>query len=251
MSFQSEIDHLIKDVPRDCILKRPREVCNALRELIANKAIVSAAFFNSDNLYNTMILKSDLDKQFFLLDEFNPPSGHKRAMDREHFTLRTNINGIEVIIQDNVIAGAGKHKDGAIYKVRFPQQMVYMQRRGAYRVEVRRSLGSTVDCLPSAHFPERGTLLDLSATGAKIEMPGELDPMPEVDNRIELMRVNVPDKGNFECPAEVRFAIYYPKLKVTRCGLRFLEMTPAQTQGVTLIVNEIERQVRRESTGIA
>ncbi len=251
MTFQSDIEHLIKDVPRDCILKRPREICNALRELIANKALVTAAFWNSDTLYNTMILKSDLDKQFFLLDEFNPVSGHKRAMEREHFTLRTNINGIEVIIQDNVIAGAGKHRDGAIYKVRFPQQMVYMQRRGAYRVEVRRSLGSSVHCLPSEQFPERGTVLDLSATGAKIEMPGEITPMPEVDNRIERVKIHIPDKGEFECPAEVRFATYYQSLKVTRCGVRFLEMTPAQTQSVTLIVNEIERQVRRESTGIA
>lgn len=251
MSFHDEVEELIKDVPDDCILRKPREVHSAMLELITAKAHITAAFRDSTGLYSTCVLKADADKQFFIIDELKPRDGHERAMGKEPFTLRTNVHGIEVIMLDNVIAGAGKYRDGAIYKLPFPTRMVYMQRRGAFRVIIRQSVGAKVTCT-SAQLSEpiEGRVRDLSATGAKLSFRGRIDPQIAVDSHLDNIRIDVPDKTGFECKCEVRFVAYDRDRNVTLCGVQFLGLEAKQTQQITLLVNDLEREARRATSGV-
>lgn len=251
MSFHDEVEELLKDVPADCILRKARDVHSAMLELITAKAHITAAFPDSPKLYSTAVLKADLEKQFFILDEFKPTDGHDRVLKKEAFTLRTNVHGIEIIVLDSVITGAGKYREGAIYKVPFPSRMVYMQRRGAFRVIIRSSVGAKVSCTSSQLAePMNGSVLDLSATGAKLSFRGKIDPQIAVDTILDRIEVEVPEKTGFDCKVEVRFVAYIRDRNVTMCGVRFLGLDAKQSQQVTVLVNDLEREARRAASGI-
>lgn len=251
MSFHDEVEELLQDVPTDCILRKPRDVHSALLELITARAHITSAFPDSTKLYSTCVLKADLDKRFFIIDEFKPTDGHDRVLKKHAFTLRTNVHGIEIILLDNVISGAGKYRDGAIYKVPFPDRMVYMQRRGAFRVIIRSSVGAKVR-VTSAQLSEAmaGRVLDLSATGAKLSFKGKIDPQIAVDAILDRIEIEVPGKTGFTCKCEVRFAAYLPDRNVTLCGVRFLGLDAKHTQHITVLVNDLEREARRAASGI-
>lgn len=247
MNFVEEIQELVTDVPKDCILRKPKQVHGALTELIKRRFNVTIAFDDSSELYTSVLIRSDEEKQFFILDGLRPESGHQHAANQERFTLRTNMQGVEIIALNNRISGLGKHGDHAIYKVPFPTELVYIQRRNAFRVYLRRSMGARAR-MKAIGRPEPifGEILDLSATGMKVRVEGMLDPPAENNEVFHQLYVEIPDKGDFDCRAILRHAAFNRKQQATMCGIEFCELDGRTSQRIAMLVNEIERVNRRE-----
>lgn len=247
MKFHKEVNQIVQQVPRDCILRTPREVHSALQDLIKRNCNVTIAFEGNTQLYASMVIRSNREGGFFILDGLAPSSGDQHAMALESFTFRANLQGVEIIALNNVISGHGKHEGRTIYKVPFPTELVYMQRRNAFRVYMRRGMKAEAQ-MRTAGRPEPviAEVLDLSATGMKVRVTGMLDPPAQKNEVFHRCYVQVPSMGDFECRAVMRHASFHRQQQVTMCGIEFQELDGRTSQRIAMLVNEIERANRRE-----
>ncbi len=252
MKFHREVSEIVQQVPRDCILRNAREVHGALQDLITRRCNLTIAFEGNTQLYASMVIRSDRDNRFFILDGLSPTSGDQHAMALERFTIRANLQGVEVIALNNVISGHGKHDGRRIYKVPFPSELVYMQRRNAFRVYLRRGMGAQAQ-MKTAGRPEAlvAEVMDLSATGMKVRVAGLLDPPAQKNEVFHRCYVQVPGKGDFECRAVMRHAVFHRQQQMTRCGIEFQQLDGRTSQRIAMLVNEIERENRREDARLA
>lgn len=252
MKFHREVSEIVQQVPRDCILRNAREIHGAMQDLIRRRCNLTIAFEGNTQLYASMVIRSDREKQFFILDGLSPSSGDQHAMALERFTLRANLQGVEIIALNNVISGHGKNEGRSIYKVPFPSELVYMQRRNAFRVYIRRGMSAEAN-MKTAGRPEPliAEVMDLSATGMKVRIRGMLDPPAQKNEVFHRCYVQVPGKGDFECRAVMRHASFHRQQQMTLCGIEFRDLDGRTSQRIALLVNEIERENRREDSRLA
>ncbi len=247
MKFHQKVSEIVEQVPRDCILRTPREIHGALQDLIKRRCNLTVAFDGQTQLYASMVIRSDRENAFFILDSLSPVSGEQHAMALERFTIRANLQGVEIIALNNVISGHGKHEGRAIYKVPYPSELVYMQRRDAFRVYIRRGMSAEARMFTAGRVePVIAEVLDLSATGMKIRVPGPLDPPAQKNEVFHRCLVQVPGKGDFECRAVMRHAAFHRQQRATLCGIEFRDLDGRTSQRIAMLVNEIERTNRRE-----
>ncbi len=248
MKFHQEVTRIIQASPRDCILRKPKAIHDALMELINKRCNVTIAFEGTNDLYSSMVIRSNRDQQFFILDGLNPEVGHTHAAALHKFTIRANVHGVEMIVLNNVISGMGKHEGHSIYKVPFPSELVYIQRRNAFRVYLRQAMRAEARMKAIGRVePILAEILDLSATGMKVRVKGMLDPPAQKNEVFHHVLVQVPGKGDFECRAVMRHASFQRQHQVTMCGIEFSELDGRTSQRIAMLVNEIERANRREA----
>lgn len=126
-----------KEDDRKHVVTRQASIFAVLRSLQKNRSPLTITFRgHNKQTFTSIILKVDLDEGFFILDEMAPPSGHQRAMDGGIFTAQANDKGVQVVFGGNTVIGAGRNDGAAIYKIPLPKQLLYKQRRDAYRAHI-------------------------------------------------------------------------------------------------------------------
>ncbi len=153
------------------------QVYSVLTSVQKARSPITIKFENNDRYYTSLILKTDLDEGYLLIDEFAPEDGHLLALQHESFSVRGSHKGVSLFFRPNIIAGSGSESGIAFYKLPLPAEMIYQQRRAAFRALVARSLNVGVK-LTSAQRGEtlNGRLYDISVSGCRVNFEGEIKP---------------------------------------------------------------------------
>ena len=188
------------------ILKTPEEHYSVLRTIQDNRYPTTLSFHAHDQEYLTQVIKADIQNRCFYIDELRPPSGHKLASFNESFDIVTKLNGVEIIIKGASIVGAGKSEGSFFYKVTFPNEILYLQRRHAFRIDIPEDQEVIAEIRGEGHeSTSHGIVRDVSATGCRMTLNHMPDRPFEKGEILPFFNMKISKNIEVEGEAKVRF----------------------------------------------
>jgi flagellar brake protein len=222
----------------------PGDIFGVLRALQNDRSPLTVQFSSGGTFYNSLVLDVNIKERYLLLDELTPRDGHALMEAGKLFSLRASINGIRVHARDMRSARTLSDATGILYRVPFPERMLYLQRRDAFRARVPGSLMVNA----SAHSGKRpdtilqGKVIDMSATGVRVAFAGETSPPLEIGEILKA-RIEIPSQDqSIDCQLEVRNQDFNRDRDQTICGLRFHELGRIAQVTVNRFVTQLQRE---------
>lgn len=217
--------------------------------------------------YTSMVVSVNYKEGYFLLDEVTPRWGDDLMTKAVPFSFESFHDGCR-ISASQVQASGRAVKDGApIYKIAFPKNLHFLQRRQFYRAPIRMSLeikvllGVTVppekrdeydNLIPQeATWEYDGLLRDLSAQGCQVDVEGDLQETLEKNTQFDTCHVVFPNGDVIELSIIVRHVGYDEKKNISSLGCQFTNMDPQKDQKISFVVNELQRDNARNASGNA
>ncbi|WP_417596761.1 flagellar brake protein [Oceanospirillum sp.] len=236
---------------RKHLVTRQASIFAVLRSLQKHRSPLTIVFQgHNKQSFTSIVLKVDLEDGYFILDEIAPPSGHKRALEGGVFSIQANDKGVQVAFGNNTVVGAGHNEGAAIYKVAMPKQLLYKQRRDAYRAHI--AIADQEDIKLTSYKRQKplvGKIIDISSTGCKVEFPYLVEPAFEDMEVFDELSFDLPE-AEFDtsvlCAAEARRAVYFEDKKTTQCGFQFLNPDGRNQREIDRFVAYLQREARRK-----
>lgn len=223
----------------------PGDIFGVFRALQNDRSSINIQFKGrpAGLLFNSLVLEVNLPGRFILLDEMTPREGHQFAEAGEPFSLRASVNGIRVQAKDLKVAKVMSNDSGLYYRVTFPSQLLYLQRRDAFRAYVPASMMVNVTLNPEEREASfEGRVINMSATGFRFGLEGEIKPALETLEKLGAV-LSIPHLDMLlECEIEIRFAAYDPARKQTICGCRMLKLGRMEQQLINRFVTQLQRE---------
>lgn len=219
------------------------DIYGVLRALISDRSSINIQFGNSSIVSSSMVLSANLQDRTFRLDEFSTADAHKRALAGSSFTMRASVNGIRVLAKDLKIARTSEDRDGIYYEVAFPEKLLYLQRRDAFRAWVPGTLMVVVECKNAAHpKPFKGRMQNMSATGFRLVVEGSVLPDPEMMEVFDIStRLPLIDQ-TLSCEATAMYVQYVQERNHTVFGFRFGTLGRQEQLAVNRFVTQLQRE---------
>lgn len=230
--------------PRD--VTTPREIQSLLKALQMSRTPLEIRFDGRSAICQSYIVGLASQNDTFYIDELIPAVGDKWIQQGEACCIDAWLDGVHLRWQ-NGGATLVQLQDGApAFSLPLPAQLTYHQRRGAFRAQIHRSIDTRLELIhPGRQRAFAGELLDISATGCKVSMPGNLVQALQPGERYELSQLQLEDGIRIPVSVEIRHREYNEDSNDTRIGVYF-QQPPAQTQRhIDRFVNQLQREARR------
>ncbi|MFC3150022.1 flagellar brake protein [Litoribrevibacter euphylliae] len=229
------------------ILKTPEELYSVLRTIQDNRYPTTLSFHAHDQDYLTQVIKADIKNRCFFIDELRPPSGHKLAAAKESFDIVTKLNGVEIIIKGSGIVGAGTSEDGTFYKLTFPEEILYLQRRHAFRMDIPEDSEIFAELRGEEHqSTSHAQVLDVSATGCRVKLKQMPEPPFEKGDIIPVFMMRISRNVQVEGQAELRFVSHNEEDDCYYLGIELTELFGLGHRTMERFVNELQREERKQ-----
>ncbi len=221
------------------------EIMALLKTLMQNRDPLTVTFTDRSQKFQSFIVKLDTDQGELWIDELIPREGDKYASQGESFRIDAWHEGIHMR-WDCPGATQVELDDAPAYSAGVPDELFYHQKRGAFRASVRR----TADIAVELAHPERkrrftAYLMDLSATGCKIRLEGDMSRSLSPGELYTPATLHLPDAGRVEVAMEVRHVEYREEANETHAGMMFKQPTALAQRSIDRFVNFLQREARR------
>ncbi|MFC3609299.1 flagellar brake protein [Stutzerimonas tarimensis] len=229
-------------------LTAPLEILANLRPLQMNHIPLVIRFHDRGSRYQSYLVEVDRDSGYLALDEIMPSDGERYMRSGEPFDIEGFYEGARMAWTNREPAEQGELDEMPCHWVLIPTELSYHQRRNAYRASL---LGQKVSARledASQHIALDGNLLDISATGCKLQIPGQWHERLKAGALYERLVARLPF-GTIETAVELRHAKYDEQYDNTRCGLRFHRISGVQQRQLERYVNQLQRESRRNLEG--
>lgn len=239
-SFQQEAG---AQPPRE--VRSPIEILSLLKNIQQRHDQLTVTFTDRLQKFQSFIVRINADSRQLWFDEMIPREGDRYAAAGEAFRVETWVDGVHIRWQ---CPGSQQVMldDAPAYCAPVPNEMIYHQRRGAFRASVRRSLDVGIGIAHAQRAVSLvGNLIDVSATGCKARIAGNCSHQLPPGEEFEHSYLDLPDSGRSTVTLEVRRAEYDEVSGDTHVGLRFKQTTPVTQRQIDRFVNFLQREARR------
>lgn len=225
-------------------LTSPEEIYRAIQRLIRYAHSVAVQFEESEERFSTAITKVDLKSKAFAFDKLVPDAGNEFVRKGKKMKLVADFRGI--LVEFNVGGKLKYRSQSEEYIASFPEKMLYLQRRAAYRAMVPRTYTVYVILRSSESEQEfKARLQDISGTGFKAYLKGELiTELKEIGNFDE-STLHVGDES-MDCGLDAKHAIYNDEKKMTFCGFSFQHLSGMKQRYVDQFVQKLQWEEQRK-----
>lgn len=227
------------------MLKTAAEVFTNLRTLLDSRTPLQIRFQGRNQRYQTFLVDINRDKGWIAIDEVIPNDGERMLHAGETFEVEGYYEGVRIAWTNEHPIHFGELDNARCYWAPLPTEILYHQRRNAYRAElVGQMIGAELNSKRfNLHLP--GKLLDMSATGCKVSFAGDMQHGLQAGQVYEELSAKLPF-GAVVTAVELRHAVYDEKLDVTYCGMRFDQIAGFTQRNIERFVNQLQREARRE-----
>jgi len=226
-------------------LSSKQQIFSILNAVQKARTPIMIKFEGIDRYFTSLILRTNLDEGYLIIDEIAPESGHELALQGRSFSIRGSHHGVSLYFRPNVVVGSGIENDIAFYKVPFPDEMIYQQRRTAYRAPVPLGLDIQANLISPKHGRLNGILFDISTGGCRLNFKGKLDPELVRGDQIDDFQLVLTDGEKLTCPALVRHSQFVRDWKQTSCGFQFIDLDKLSIKQIDRFVYFLQREARR------
>ncbi len=232
--------------PRD--VTTPLEIQSLLKALNTSRTPLEIRFDGRSAIFQSYIVGLTPQDHALYIDELIPSVGDKWIAQGEAFHIEAWLDGVHMRWQ-NQGATLVQLQDGApAFQLPFPVQLSYHQRRGAFRAVVHRSLDTRLELI----HPERqrcmaGELVDISATGCKVRIPGNVVEALQPGEHYELSELQLEDDVRVVVNVEIRHREYIESSNETSIGVYFHQPPPQAQRHIDRFVTQLQREARRQT----
>ena len=222
------------------IIRDPQIITSLLRRIVAQRALLRVTVPGARASYNSAILRVDPEQDLLILDELNPRRGHERLLEVGRLQASAQAQGIETRFS-GALEEVGDSSGIAYYRLRFPQEVLYLQRRASFRVRIAMT-APLAAVLERDGDMLRGRVIDLSEGGIGVEFTQHVIVHP---GEIVACRMRLPDGQQVRCKLEIRHVMAFQEQNKIRVGGRFVELDPQRRKMLSRLVAELQRTLIR------
>lgn len=227
------------------VLATPLEISGNLRMLQDSHDPLIITFHERSQRFQSYLVDVDRERNVIALDEMIPRDGERFLLAGEPFRVEGFHDGVRIAWESNGPLTIDESSDGRCYRGALPDEVVYHQRRNAFRAALKLAQLISVelggDKLKS---PVDGKLLDISATGCKLRFEGDITAHLQLGQVYERFIAALPF-GNMTAPVELRYLHFEERINTTFAGVRFHNVSGLVQRQVERFVYQLQREARR------
>ena len=251
--------------PEGQVIKSREGIYRLMRRLQVKHTPLKLRFDSVADHYTSMVLAVNFKEGYILLDEVTPKWGDELMAKAIPFNFDSYHDGCKISAYKMQAVGRAVKEDSPVYKILFPEELLFLQRRQFYRAPVRLSLEIKTrlgvkkpqvkrdeydNIIPqSPTWEHEGLLRDLSAQGCQIEVEGDLRETLPKNTEYPNCYVVFPNGNLVDIGIAIRHIGYDEKRDISNLGCQFINMDPKIDRKVSFIVNELQRDNARSSSG--
>nr|WP_251010076.1 flagellar brake protein [Pseudomonas fluorescens] len=221
------------------------EISGNLRMLQESHDPLIITFHERSQRFQSYLVDVDRESNSIALDEMIPRDGERFLLAGEPFRVEGFHDGVRIAWDGNGPLTIDESSDGRCYRGALPDEVVYHQRRNAFRAALKLAQLVNVelggDKLKS---PVDGKLLDISATGCKLRFEGDITARLQLGQVYERFIAALPF-GNMTAPVELRYLHFEERFNTTFAGVRFHNISGLVQRQVERFVYQLQREARR------
>ena len=205
----------------------PREARHLLlKKIFACHCLLDIRLDGEDAAYQSAIIELLPDTGYLVIDALTPHGGDALAARLPNVRVRTRVNGMEVKFLSRILA-RGSQSGLPYYKVRYPDEIEYPQRRREFRVNVPFDRGVPVRFETRTGAWVRGEIRDLSAGGfcARL-LSGDVANIEQECGHTSACQIDLPGHGTLRTLVELRHMLPSRARSAPRVGARFVALDP-------------------------
>ena len=232
--------------PRDVTTQL--EIQSLLKALQGSRTPLEIHFDGRSAIFQSYIVGLSPQDHALYIDELIPSIGDKWIAQGEAFRIEAWLDGVHMRWQNAGATLVQLQDDAPAFHLPIPEQLRYHQRRGAFRAQVHRSIDTRLELIHRQRQRHlAGELMDISATGCKIRIPGNVVEALQPGERYELSELQLEDDARLLVNVEIRHRDYLESSNETSVGVYF-HQPPAQVQRhIDRFVTQLQREARRHS----
>nr|WP_209311789.1 flagellar brake protein [Pseudomonas brassicacearum] len=221
------------------------EISGNLRMLQESHDPLIITFHERSQRFQSYLVNVDRETNSIALDEMIPRDGERFLLAGEPFRVEGFHDGVRIAWDGKGPLTIDESSDGRCYRGALPDEVVYHQRRNAFRAALKLAQLVSVelggDKLKS---PVDGKLLDISATGCKLRFDGDITERLQLGQVYERFIAALPF-GNMTAPVELRYLHFEERINTTFAGVRFHNISGLVQRQVERFVYQLQREARR------
>ena len=227
------------------VLTTPLEIASNLRMLQESHDPLIITFHERSQRFQSYLVEVDRDSNMIALDEMIPRDGERFMLAGEPFRVEGFHEGVRIAWESTSTPTLDESNNGRCYRGTLPDEVVYHQRRSAFRAALKLSQLVNVE-LDGEKLKEsiRGKLLDISATGCKLRFEGDISDRLQLGQVYDRFIAALPF-GSMTAPVELRYLHFEERLNITFAGVRFTNMSGLVQRQVERFVYQLQREARR------
>ncbi|KNH43013.1 flagellar brake protein [Pseudomonas lini] len=227
------------------VLTTPLEISGNLRQLQDSHDPLIITFHERSQRFQSYLVDVDRDSKMIALDEMIPRDGERFLLAGEPFKVEGFHDGVRIAWESNGPLTIDESGDGRCYRGALPDEVVYHQRRNAFRAALKLAQLVDVDLGgEKLKSPVTGKLLDISATGCKLRFEGDITARLQLGQVYDRFVAALPF-GSMTAPVELRYLHFEEKINTTFAGVRFHNMSGLVQRQVERFVYQLQREARR------
>ncbi|MDY7563947.1 flagellar brake protein [Pseudomonas sp. RTC3] len=227
------------------VLTTPLEIAANLRLLLDSHDPLIITFHERSQRFQSYLIEVNRDGNGIALDEMIPRDGERFLTSGEPFRIEGFHDGVRIAWECEETLTIDDHDGHRCYRGSMPTEVVYHQRRNAFRAALKLAQLVNVeingDKIKSAL---NGKLLDISATGCKLRFEGDISEQLQLGQVYERFVAGLPF-GNMSTPVELRYLHFEERINITFAGVRFHNMSGLVQRQVERFVYQLQREARR------
>lgn len=236
---------MTEEANNEYYLDTPEDVYGALRKIVLMKQPVSITIEGSDEKFTSAITHANFKNSSFFLDQVVPQKGNDLIRAGHRFSVIADSQGIKIEFD---VTGRLKYQpDNEQYRVEFPSQVLYLQRRTAYRVIIPPAHQILVK-LKMQDGGENliGQLADISSSGFKSLFKGDIVERLKANTDFPIARIKFNNENNMDCSLQARH-IVRTKSGDTQVGFAFNMISGMGQRFLDRLIGELQWEERRKA----
>ena len=225
-------------------LKAPLEIFNALKQLQESHDPLVLSFPERSQQFQSYLINIDRQSNRLAFDEMIPTDGERYLQNKEAFNVESAHEGVKIVWECTSSAQIGDFEGSRCYWASLPSEVIYHQRRNAFRAPLKQTLGIKAELSDSKkRLSLSGSLLDISATGCKLAVQGNASGQLQTGAVYDRFISNLP-VGLLTTSVELRHLHYAEKRDISYLGLRFHQLSGLEQRLIDRFVYQLQREAR-------
>ncbi|WP_419811321.1 flagellar brake protein [Bacterioplanoides sp.] len=228
---------------QEYILTAPEDIYGALRKIVVMETPVQIRIESQQHTFRSAITQTDLKSRSFFMDQVTPEEGNDLIRQGNRYSVECDSQGvrIEFKVTGRMKYSAAKEQ----YRVEFPESLLYLQRRTAYRVMVPPAHNIRLKVqMPDDEGNILGTLQDLSSSGFRVKINGNVKKRLEEIRNFPVAKVRFNQEHYMDCSLEARHVILDDQGN-THCGFAFTSVSATAQRYIDRLITEFQWEERR------
>lgn len=222
-------------------IKQPAEINRILSRVRDKLSPVTIRFPGVKRPLTSYVMDIDPNRRYILLDEVLPKLDNRIMQEGRKFSLETYYDGCRVRAKELTAKAVPGGDNGITYRVSFPTEIHYMQRRASYRAQVRRSLEIVARTLDIERNVVSGMLRDMSAEGCQVQVSGDYVEELKPHKSPVPLKLYFPNGTSLVLKVEFKFVGYDRDGGFTKCGCHFVGLDPHKEREISRVVTDLQR----------